>query len=115
MSEDTVPLKQYVDQRIDDLYARIIASLEVIDKRFSSVNEFRQVLSDQQAQLVHKNEFEARMNALEQRVTENTTRLDTASGSRSGQATIGAVIVGVASALSAMVAVGAVAFDILRR
>lgn len=75
---------------------KAVAKAEVAsDKRFESVNEFRQQLADQTANFPTRNEINVRMDAMQSGVDRNaaqlnslelrlTSRLDTASGRASG-------------------------------
>lgn len=90
-------------------------ALDAIDKRFEAVNEFRQTFADEQETFARKDEIAIRLGGIETRLADNTTRLNELTGVRSGQATVGAILVGGVSAFSALVAIAAVAFDLLRR
>ena len=61
-------LQQEIDRRFADAKEAIAKAEMNADKRFSSVNEFRQTLSDQQATLARKSEVELRFKSLDDKV-----------------------------------------------
>jgi hypothetical protein len=68
---------------------------EAANKRFDSVNEFRQTLTDQAASFMSKAEADARLKANEDKITALTARLDDERSRGEGATTLWAIIVGV--------------------
>ncbi len=64
------------------------------EKRFDSVNEFRNTLKDQQATLISRNEAEVRFKSLEEKIVALTARQNQATGSGEGAAQLWGYIVG---------------------
>lgn len=88
-------LKEYVEQRFTDqdraVQAALTSAKEAVlkaenasDKRFDSVNEFRQQLSDQTNTFLSRPEYNAQHKALEDKVSDLTDRLNTITGKSSG-------------------------------
>lgn len=73
------------------------------EKRFESVNEFRQQLSDQAASFMPRREAEQRLGVLE-------THVNRQGGKEDGSGRFGAVLVSVASLLIAAIAVAVAVF-----
>jgi small-conductance mechanosensitive channel len=100
MAEDWTPaqLKTLFDQKIEDrdkavaaafaaqekLVSAALAAAEravlkaeaAAERRFESVNEFRQTLSDQQANLMPRKEAQVELNAIREKVDEFASRLE---------------------------------------
>lgn len=57
------------DKRFDDMN-------QANEKRFASVNEFRGTLSDQATKFISRSEVEARLVALSEKITTNSTRVE---------------------------------------
>ena len=75
------------------------------EKRFDAVNEFRSALSDQSTLLLPRAEYEAKHKALEDKADDIGKRITTleasALGKRESVSTIGAVVLGMVSAIAA--------------
>jgi hypothetical protein len=75
------------------------------EKRFESVNEFRAALSDQTASFLSRTEYDAAHDAVVERITTLTDRVNRSEGSREGVRLSGGVLVSVVTvAVSVMVA-----------
>ena len=88
-------LKEYVTQRFTDnqkaVDAALVAQEKAIikaetatEKRFESVNEFRQTLTDQTNTFMPRAESETRMQALAEKVNELTNRVNISDGAKQG-------------------------------
>lgn len=109
-------LKEYVEAlRSDDqkaVQAALLAAKEAVikaetatEKRFESVNEFRQQLGDQSNTFLPRPEYNAQHKALEDRVTDLTDRMNKTDGAKSGSdITVGKIYaaVGVVGAILAI-------------
>lgn len=62
----------------------VVKAEDATERRFASVNEFRQTLSDQAGQFVTRAEFDAVKLTGEERIRDLTTRLDKAEGKSGG-------------------------------
>lgn len=125
-----VTLREYVEAKIDCLSERMNASSVVsekalekahsaTEKRFDSVNEFRAALSDQANNMVTRNEYNVRHEALMERTETNSQRLAMIEakllGHREGTAGIGTIIVGVLIGINSLASLAAVAFSVLHQ
>lgn len=81
---------------------------DAANKRFESVNEFRQTLTDQAATLVSKDSFKA----LEDKVNSITARLDNTSASSAGASALWGYLLG---GLGAVAIVVTIMLNIIRR
>lgn len=88
-------LKEHFGQRFTDsdkaIQAALLAAKEAVlkaetatEKRFESVNEFRQQLSDQTNTFLSRLEYNAQHKAIEDRVTDLTDRLNRTAGAKEG-------------------------------
>lgn len=80
----TDTLKAHYDQRLLDMDKAIIKALGATEKRFESVNEFRATLSDQTNTFLPRAEFDATSEALKERMTVLTTRIDKTDAQKQG-------------------------------
>lgn len=75
------------------------------ERRFESVNEFRQTLSDQAGTFISRVEFEALREANAERIRELTARLDRTEGRATGFSTGWGFLVGAVGVAAAVIAV----------
>jgi hypothetical protein len=116
MPEDGVPLREHLEalinahdrryeQRFGDQATAVQAALNAAkeavlkaetaaEKRFESVNEFRETLDDQQRTLIPRAEAELRMNAIAARVDEVAKVVDAGRSARAGGREMWAYVVG---------------------
>lgn len=87
--------QQRFDAQISAIDAALLAVKEAVrkaeianERRFESVNEFRQTLSDQATSFVSRAEFDAVRIAADARLREVTTRMDKAEGKSGGYSSI---------------------------
>lgn len=73
------------------------------EKRFESVNEFRNTLSDQQRTLMPRTEAELLIRTLSDKIDANTSNLTTVAGQKSGAQNLFGYIVGAAGIALALV------------
>ena len=89
------------------------------EKRFDGVNEFRGALQDQATHLMPRAEYTVQHGALTDRVVKNEgglTRLEANIGGRGeGFGTVGVIILVVATALSAVSAIGVLIFTMMHK
>lgn len=111
MDEQTVSLRDYMDQRFDSsdkaINAALAAAKEAVlkaeaasEKRFEAVNEFRASLSDQQRTLMPRVESELVVKNLADRLKVLEDAKTQAAGGWSGARNLWGVIVGVIGVLS---------------
>lgn len=85
-SNNEISLREYVDVRIDALDKAVITALNAADravlksevasdKRFDSVNEFRESLNDQNRTLMPRAEAEQAMRGMAEKIDELTKRI----------------------------------------
>ncbi len=83
----------------------VVKAESATEKRFDSVNEFRQTLSDQAANFLGRNEYSASHKALEDKVSALAERIATnessAKGRMAGVGSIGTLVLGAFVVLSA--------------
>jgi phosphopantetheinyl transferase (holo-ACP synthase) len=96
-------LKEYIEQRFTDsdkaVQAALLAAKEAVlkaevasEKRFESVNEFRGQLADQTNSLIPRAEADSRFNAIAEKVTALTDRINITDGRKAGsEVTIGKI------------------------
>ena len=105
----TDTLKYHIEQRFTDqdkaVQAALLAAKEAVlkaevasEKRFESVNEFRGQLSDQTATFIPRAEANTKFDALGEKVSELTDRMNTSHGERNGsEITIGKIYAAIAA------------------
>lgn len=69
------------------------------EKRFDSVNEFRNTLKDQQLLLITRSEADAVLKAMDRRITEITDQLNKTAGKSEGAGSVWGWLIGVAGLL----------------
>ena len=111
--DDRISMKAYVDQRFADSHRAIQTALdsseravsranEAADARFASVNEFRNVLTDQQRSLMPRSEYDtAHKNLLDRIVALEAFRYEASGGSRASGDLIGRAIAVIAVLVAA--------------
>ncbi len=117
MTEDEkITIKAYVDQRFLDYDRAIKTAMEAADRatsrandasdrRFESVNEFRNALSDQQRSLMSRSEYEQGHRNLTERITSlEQYRYELGGGSKSNDVAISRAIAALAIIISLIVA-----------
>lgn len=77
-------LKEYVEQRFIAQEKAVQIANEASEKRFDAVNEFRGQLGDQVRTFLPRQEYNARHETLENRVSELTDRLNRTEGKSTG-------------------------------
>ena len=92
---------------------RAVTKAEIAtEKRFEGVNEFRETLRDQAANLMPRMEYEVQHRALSVKVDEAIKRLaaiETVSLSKKeGLGTVGAIVLGIIAAVTALATIGTV-------
>lgn len=99
--------------------AALIAAKEAVqkaetasEKRFDSVNEFRNTLKDQQLLLMTRSEAEAKFKDMDRRITEISSVLNARASESRGAGEVWAYI---ATAVSLLIALGALAFAVATR
>jgi len=80
----------------------VIKAEEAANKRFDSVNEFRQTLADQQSLFVTKDATDARFKSVEEKIASVTDRLNAVIFSREGAANLWGYLVGILGVLLAI-------------
>lgn len=114
--EKIAHLKEYLEQLIKDqdkyTEAKFLAIKEAVlkaetanDKRFDSVNEFRQQLNDQTNTFLSRNEYNAQHKALEDRVSDITDRLNKKEGADKGTDVTWGKMVTLVSVVGAILAI----------
>lgn len=93
--------------------AALIAAKEAVqkaetasEKRFDSVNEFRNTLKDQQLTLMTRGEAETRFKDLDRRVTEITDILNRRASEMKGAGELWAIIMGIAGFVALLIGAG---------
>jgi hypothetical protein len=82
---------------------RAVAKAEAAsEKRFESVNEFRQTLADQSAGLLTRLEADARFRAHDEKIDALAARLDKSEGTSGGQKTMWGYVVGAVGVAAAV-------------
>lgn len=106
--------KAYVDQRFGDQDKAVNAALQAAEKavgkaevaaekRFDAVNEFRQVLTDQQQLFVQRPEYQTAHDALTEKVNDLGARMDRADGRGSGFSASWSILVAAAGIVVAII------------
>lgn len=109
-------LKEYFEQRLTDqdkaVQAALTAAKEAVlkaenatDKRFDSVNEFRQQLNDQTNTFLSRPEYNAQHKALEDKVSDLTDRVNTTDGKSSGVSASWGYLVGFLGIAATIIAI----------
>ena len=93
----------------------VIKAETAAEKRFESVNEFRNTLKDQQATLLPRAEFAVQHQAIIDRLAILEEAGIASRGKSSGLASIGGVLLGAFAGLSTLTAIGALVFALLKR
>jgi hypothetical protein len=101
---------QYVDLNNRGITVAMVAAKEAVDraatateKRFESVNEFRQTLSDQTSSFVSRNEYNAALSASIQRSEALARSIAAIEGRNLGASDLGSKIIAVAAVIIALV------------
>lgn len=91
MAERDLRYQQRFEAQTSAIHAALLAAEKAVTKaetanerRFESVNEFRETLSDQAATFISRVEFEALRSAYAERIRELAERLDKTEGRSSG-------------------------------
>ena len=92
----------------------VIKAETAAEKRFESVNEFREQLKDQQATLLPRAEFQVQHDAVGDRIGVLERDAVAARGKSTGISSIGAVIIGAFIGLSALSSLAVVIIMLLR-
>jgi hypothetical protein len=103
--------QQRFDAQTSAIDAALLAAKEAVTKaeisterRFDSVNEFRETLSDQAGEFVTRAEFDAVRSAAEERLRDITTRMDKAEGKSTGYGALyGWALAGISAIVSIVV------------
>lgn len=100
----TVTWKEYTDQRFESMQQAVNKSEIAMEKRFESVNEFRNTLSDQQRTFVSRAEYDANVISLNTQLSEIKATLDKYENMKAGGSNILYLIIAIISSLVAFVA-----------
>ena len=109
--ERFVAMREAVASALASADKALVKAETASEKRFESVNEFRQTLSDQATTLLPRSEYNVQHASLVDRsnITEGRiNRIEAANlGKREGLSGVGSIVIGVISGLSLLVAFGA--------
>lgn len=97
-------LKEYVDQRFEAVTEAVTKAEDATEKRFASVNEFRNTLSDQQRTFIPRAEYEAGHISLSNEVSELKARIAKIESMKQGGSITLYIIIAVISSLVAFMA-----------
>lgn len=102
--------------------AALIAAKEAVqkaevasEKRFDSVNEFRNTLKDQQTTFMVRGEAEARFKDMDRRISEITAVLSARASETRGAGELWGIIIGIIGGVALLVAIGSGVVGIMRR
>lgn len=109
-SDDRVTMRDYVDTRFTALNEQLAQALLTVqratdrvdaanEKRFESVNEFRQSVAQQQRALIPRPEYEMAHASLQRQVNDMATALANAKSEKKGAGHLWAVLLGAAGGL----------------
>lgn len=96
---------QAITQAIESAALAVSKAEAANERRFASVNEFRQTLTDQAATFMPRAEYEAQTRADRDRLTEITRRIDRAEGKTSGFDAGWGYLLGAIGAAGAIIAI----------
>lgn len=130
-------LEKYLTTRIDAVKENVTTAMLAADKaiskaegstekRFESVNEFRQTLSDQAVNFLSRNEYHAnhaalieKIEGLDKRISLNQSSITEMQsrglGSKESFSKVGAIVMGAVIGLSTITAIASVLFNVLHR
>lgn len=115
-ASDAITLREYVDVRFDAQQKAVEAALAsadravikaeaASDKRFDSVNEFRQTLSDETKSFITRVEYDNAHKGLEDKVQELSARVSTAESRSVGLTTAWGYLFGIMGMAAAAVSI----------
>ena len=111
-AEGNIRNQQRFDAQTKAIEAALLAAKEAVikaelatEKRFESVNEFRQTLSDQAAQFMTRTEAEAAISRNAERIQDLTDRLNRSEGHSQGLGAGWAYLVAAVGAIAAVIVV----------
>ena len=134
-------LEQYLSSKIDGIEKNLTTRLNGVEKsvetalasadkavsksdqaterRFESVNEFRQTLQDQTSTFLPRAEYQAQRKAAEDATASNSERISriesTAVGKSEGIGTIGIIVIGISVILSSLTSVASLILTLSRK